>query len=401
MQKTVVVGVGGGIAAYKACDLVRRLRERSLRVRCVMTPNAQRFVTALTLQALSGEPVLTDLVDPRQDATFGHLDFSRSADLLVVAPATADLIGKLAAGLADEPVSAVAVATRAPWLVCPAMNVSMWKSPRVRANVATLAGDPGVQFCGPGEGLLADGDVGPGRLAEVPDIVAAALRLLGTRDDLRGVKVLVTAGPTREPIDPVRYLSNPSSGRMGFALAEAARARGAEVVLVTGPVELPAPAGVRLVQVGTAEEMKRAALAELPGTRLVIAAAAVSDFRPKHAGKSKIKKEKHPEETLELVRTPDVLAALSEAAGKGARRPVFVGFAAETDDLVANAERKLVAKKLDLVVANWVGRKGSGFGSGNNEGVLVAKTGKPQELASMSKLSMAHEVLDRAVKLLK
>jgi phosphopantothenoylcysteine decarboxylase/phosphopantothenate--cysteine ligase len=364
-----------------------------------MTPNAQRFVTPLTLQALSGERVLTDLMDPGQDATFGHLDFSRSADLLVVAPATADLIGKLAAGLADEPVSAVAVATRAPWLLCPAMNTAMWKSPRVRANLATLRGDPGVHLCGPGEGLLADGDVGPGRLAEVPDIVEAVLRLLGPRD-LEGLRILVTAGPTREPIDPVRFLSNPSSGRMGFALAEAARARGADVVLVTGPVALPPPAGVELIEIGTAEEMKQAALAELPGARLVIAAAAVADFKPKQAGKSKLKKEGHAADSLELVRTPDVLAALSEAAGKGARRPVFIGFAAETDDLVANAKRKLVAKKLDLVVANWVGRKGSGFGSPDNEAVLVGKSGKPQELARMSKLAMAHEILDRAVKLL-
>jgi len=396
--KTVVVGVGGGIAAYKACDLVRRLRERSLRVRCVLTPNAQRFVTPLTFQALSGEPVLSDLMDPRQEGAFGHLDVSRSADLFIVAPATADLLGKLAAGLADDPVTAVAVATRAPWLLCPAMNVSMWRSPRVRANLKLLLGDEGVHVCGPAEGLLADGDVGPGRLAEVPAIVEAALRLLGPRD-LQGVKVLVTAGPTREPLDPVRFISNPSSGRMGFALAEAARTRGAQVVLVSGPVDLPAPAGVELVRVDTAEEMLEAALAALPKTRLVIAAAAVSDFKPQHAGKSKLKKDGRQGEALELVRTPDVLASLSEAAGK--RRPVFVGFAAETDDLVANAKRKLGGKKLDLVVANWVGRPGSGFGSPDNEAVLVGKTGKPQELPRMSKLAMAHEILDRAVKLLK
>ncbi|HUB06639.1 MAG TPA: bifunctional phosphopantothenoylcysteine decarboxylase/phosphopantothenate--cysteine ligase CoaBC [Myxococcales bacterium] len=398
-QRTVVLGVGGGIAAYKACELVRRLRERSLRVRVAMTPAAQAFVTPLTFQALSGEPVLSDLLDPRQDEAFGHLAFSRSADLFVVAPATADLLGKLAAGLADDPVTAVAVAARSPWLLCPAMNVSMWRSPRVQANLATLRADPQVHVCGPAEGLLADGDVGPGRLAEVPDIVEAALRLLGPRD-LEGIRVLVTAGPTREPLDPVRFLSNPSTGRMGFALAEAAAARGAAVTLVAGPVELPDPPGVSVTRVTTAEEMKDAALAALPGAGLVVAAAAVSDFRPRHRASSKVKKGS-AETELALERTPDVLLALSEAAGARKDRPLFVGFAAETEDLVKNAREKLATKKLDLVVANRVGLPGSGFASTENEAVLLGKRGEPEALPRMPKAQLAHRILDRVVPLLR
>ncbi len=396
--RTVVVGVGGGIAAYKACDLVRRLRERSLRVRVAMTPNARAFVGPLTFQALSGEAVLTDLLDPRQDQAFGHLDFSRSADLLVVAPATADLLGKLAGGLADDPVTGVALATRAPWLLCPAMNVAMWRSPRVQANLATLREEATVHVCGPAEGLLADGDVGPGRLAEVPDIVEAALRLLAPRD-LEGVRVLVTAGPTREHLDPVRFLGNPSTGRMGFALAEAALARGAAVTLVSGPVELPDPPGVAVRRVTSAEEMAAAALAALPGAGLVVAAAAVSDFRPASPSPTKVKKQAAPRQ-LALERTPDVLLALSEAAPRGKGRPVFVGFAAETEGLVENAREKLAGKALDLVVANRVGLPGTGFAAAENEAILVGKGGEPEALPRMSKLALAHRILDRAAALL-
>ena len=400
-RRTVVVGVGGGIAAYKACDLVRRLREAGLRVRVALTPNAQRFVTALTFQALSGEPALTDLMDPRQDAGYGHLDFARTADLVILAPATADLLGRLAAGLCDDAVTTLIAAARAPLLLCPAMNVAMWENPRIQANVRTLLEDPRVSLCGPTAGLLADGDVGQGRLAEVPDIVEAALRLLTPRD-LQGTRVLVTAGPTREPLDPVRFLSNPSSGRMGFALAEAARARGAEVTLITGPVELPDPAGLRVVRVGTAEELGAAALAALPGTGLILAAAAVSDFRPAERLPSKKKKRDSAAggETVRLVRTPDVLLALSEAAGAGPGRPIFVGFAAETDDLIPNAREKLARKRLDLVVANWVGRPGSGFAAAENEALLVSPDGEPEALPRMSKLALAHRILDRAAALL-
>lgn len=411
---TVVLGVGGGIAAYKVGDLVRRLRGQGLRVRVAMTPMAARFVSPLTFQALSGEPVLTDLADPSQDAAFGHLDLARSADLAIVAPATADLVGKLANGLCDDPVTTTLIATACPLLVCPAMNTAMWDNPSVQRNIERLKADSRVRLVGPGVGLLADGDVGSGRLAEVPEIVKAALEALGLAEldertspelageglDLEGRKLLVTAGPTREPLDPVRFLSNPSSGRMGYALAEAAARRGAEVVLISGPVELPAPAGVDLVRIQTAEQLRDAALAALPGCAAIIAAAAVSDFRPRETLAHKKKKGGSEGETLELIRTPDVLLALSRAAGDGPSRPVLVGFAAETDDLVANARRKLVEKAVDLVVANQVGGEGSAFGSADNQATLVSGEGTEQ-LPRMSKALLAEKILDRVVKLLR
>jgi phosphopantothenoylcysteine decarboxylase/phosphopantothenate--cysteine ligase len=397
--RTILVGVGGGIAAYKACDLVRRLRAERARVRVALTANAARFVTPLTFQALSGEPVLSDLMDPHQEATYGHLDLARGADLMVVAPATADLIGKLAGGLCDDAVTTVAVALRAPLLLCPAMNTAMWENARVQENLAALRADARVAVCGPASGLLADGDVGMGRLAEIDDIVEAAIRLLGPRD-LAGRKVLVTAGPTREPFDPVRFISNPSSGRMGYALAEAAARRGAQVVLVSGPVELTPPPGVSTVMVSTAQEMLEACLTELAGTNLIIAAAAVSDYRPHEASGHKLKKSEG-QSSVVLERTPDILATLSERshAAKG-KRPVLVGFAAETENLAANARAKLAAKRLDLIVANLVGREGSGFGSPTNEAVLLQSGKEDVSLPSQSKLAMAHAVLDRVVGLL-
>jgi phosphopantothenoylcysteine decarboxylase/phosphopantothenate--cysteine ligase len=415
-RATVVLGIGGGVAAYKAGDLVRRLRGQGLRVRVAMTPMAARFVSPLTFQALSGEPVLTDLGDPRQDAAFGHLDLARSADLAVVAPATADLIGKLANGLADDAVTTTLIAARCPWLLCPAMNTAMWESPRVRHNLETLSADPSVTVVGPGVGLLADGDVGAGRLAEIPDIVRAALAALELPElsehagpvgvggpeaglDFEGQKILVTAGPTREPLDPVRFLSNPSSGRMGYALAAAAARRGAEVVLVSGPVHLSAPDGVGVIRVETADQMAAAALAALSGCTAVIAAAAVSDFRPRDVSAHKKKKHGTAVESLELVRTPDVLLELSQAAGDGPRRPVLVGFAAETDDLVENARRKLAEKRLDLIVANRVGGEGSPFGASDNEVTLVGPKAE-EPLPRMSKDLLAERILDRVARLL-
>jgi phosphopantothenoylcysteine decarboxylase/phosphopantothenate--cysteine ligase len=412
---TVVLGIGGGIAAYKVGDLVRRLRGQRLRVRVAMTPMAAHFVSPLTFQALSGEPVLTDLSDPRQDAAFGHLELARSADLAIVAPATADLVGKLANGLCDDPVTTTLIATACPLLLCPAMNTAMWANPKVQRNMDSLRAESRVRVVGPGVGLLADGDVGAGRLAEVPEIVRAALealrleeldestsRLAGlTMDgmDLEGQKILVTAGPTREPLDPVRFLSNPSSGRMGYALAEAAARRGADVLLITGPVELPAPAGIKTVRIQTAEQLRDAALAALPGCTAIIAAAAVSDFRPREVLAHKKKKSGSQGETLDLVRTPDVLLAVSQAAGDGPARPVLVGFAAETDDLVESARRKLLEKRLDLVVANQVGGEGSAFGSSENQATLVDAEGADQ-LPRMSKGLLAEKILDRVVKLL-
>jgi phosphopantothenoylcysteine decarboxylase/phosphopantothenate--cysteine ligase len=399
--RTVVVGVGGGIAAYKACDLVRRLRAEGASVRVALTPNATRFVSALTFQALSGEPVLADLMDASQEGTYGHLTLARAADLMVIAPATADLLAKLRVGMCDDAVTTVAVAARGPFLLCPAMNVAMWESPRVQENLAALRADARVQVCGPTSGLLADGDVGMGRMAEVADIVEAAIALLGPHD-LAGHKVLITAGPTREPFDPVRFISNPSSGRMGFALAAAAARRGARVVLISGPVDLAPPAGVEVRQVTTAEEMLQACLAQMDGTDLVIGAAAVSDYRPVEVKSQKAKKNEGEDlQQVTLARTPDVLATLSaRAREKKSRAPVLVGFAAETENLVANARKKLTGKRLDLVVANLVGKPGAGFGAERNEVVLLQEGREDEVVPSLTKLALAERILDRAVALL-
>ena len=394
-DRTVVLAVGGGIAAYKACEVARLVVRHGGRVRVVMTPAATRFVTPLTFQALSGAPVLLDLFDPEAERTYGHLGLARSADLLLVAPATADLLARLRAGMGDDAVTTTALAVTCPVLVAPAMNTRMWANQAVRENLAALEAR-GWQVVGPGRGELADGDVGEGRLAEPEEIADAAARLLGPRD-LAGRKVLVTAGPTREPIDPVRFVSNPSSGKMGFAAARAAARRGAEVLLVTGPVELPEPQGVRVVRVTTAEEMARAVLAEADGQDLFIAAAAVSDYRPKAPAARKLKKGEW-EESLALARTPDILATLGERLSGKASAPVLVGFAAETEDVVQNARDKLKRKRCDLVVANAVGRPGAGFGSDRNRVSMVGRT----ELAEIegSKDSVADAILDWVIPIL-
>ncbi|HEU4384647.1 MAG TPA: bifunctional phosphopantothenoylcysteine decarboxylase/phosphopantothenate--cysteine ligase CoaBC [Anaeromyxobacteraceae bacterium] len=394
-DRTVVLAVGGGIAAYKACEVVRLVVRHGGRVRVAMTPAATKFVTPLTFQALSGAPVLTDLFDPEAERTYGHLGLARSADLFLVAPATADLLARLRVGLGDDAVTTTALAVTCPVLLAPAMNTRMWASPAVQENLAALK-SRGWQVVGPGRGELADGDVGEGRLAEPEEIADAAARLLGPRD-LAGRKVLVTAGPTREPIDPVRFVSNPSSGKMGFAAARAAARRGAEVLLVTGPVDLPEPQGVRLLRVVTAEEMARAVLAEADSQDLFIAAAAVSDYRPKTASARKLKKGEG-EESLTLSRTPDILAALGDRFSGKASAPVLVGFAAETEDVVQNARDKLKKKRCDLVVANAVGRPGAGFGSDRNRITMVGRT----ELAEIegSKDSVADAILDWVIPIL-
>ena len=394
-DRTVVLGVGGGIAAYKACELVRLVVRHGGRVRVAMTRAATSFVAPLTFQALSGAPVLLDLFEPEAEMTYGHLGLARAADLLVVAPATADLLARLRAGMGDDAVTTTALAATCPVLLAPAMNTRMWANPAVQENLAALKAR-GWEVVGPGRGELADGDVGEGRLAEPEEIAEAVARLLGPRD-LAGRKVLVTAGPTREPIDPVRFVSNPSSGKMGFAAARAAARRGAEVLLVTGPVDHPDPTGVRVVHVNTAEEMAQAVLAEADGQDLFVAAAAVSDYRPKSPAPQKLKKGEG-EESLVLARTPDILAALGDRFGGKASGPVLVGFAAETEDVVQNAREKLKRKKCDLVVANVVGRKGSGFASDRNRVTLVGRT----ELAEIegSKESVADAILDWVVPLL-
>jgi phosphopantothenoylcysteine decarboxylase/phosphopantothenate--cysteine ligase len=387
--RTVVLGVGGGIAAYKACDLARLFVKGGAKVLVAMTPAATRFVGPLTFQALTGAPVLVDLLDADQDHTYGHLQLARAADLMVVAPATADLVARLRAGMADDAVTTTALACEAPLLVAPSMNTRMWQNPAVRDNVRELA-RRGWHVVGPESGLLADGDVGEGRLAAPDAIAAAAARLLGPRDFV-GRRVVVTAGPTREPLDPVRFISNPSTGKMGFAIARVAARRGAEVVLVSGPVELADPVGVRTVRVSTAEEMARAVDAATEDIDVFVGAAAVSDFRPKSPSASKKKKSDEDEEVV-LTRTPDILAGLGKRFAGKSEAPILVGFAAETEALVENARRKLASKRCDLVVANKVGKPGGGFGSDRNRVTLVG----PGERANIdgTKDEVAEAILD-------
>jgi len=388
-NRTVVLGVGGGIAAYKACELARLVVKGGGRVRVAMTPAAARFVAPLTFQALTGAPVLLDLLDPAAEQAYGHLALARLADLVVVAPATADLLARLRAGMADDAVTTTVLAATCPVLLAPAMNTRMWRNPATRENVAALRGR-GMHLCGPAAGELADGEVGEGRLAEPADIALSAARLLG-RQDLAGRRVLVSAGPTREPIDPVRFVSNPSSGRMGYAVARVAARRGAEVVLVSGPTELADPDGVRVVRVVTAEEMARAVEAEAGAMDLFVGAAAVSDYRPARPAAQKIRKGQG-DETLLLSRTPDILAGLGDRFGGEPGAPVLVGFAAETEEVIARAREKLRRKRCDLVVANKVGAPGAGFGGDTNRVALVSAT----ELAEIEgpKEKVAEAILD-------
>ena len=388
-NRTVVIGVGGGIAAYKVCELARLVVKGRGTARVAMTAAAARFVGPLTFQALTGAPVLLDLLDPSADLTYGHLALARMADLVVVAPATADLIGRLRSGLADDAVATTVLAATCPVLLAPAMNTRMWRNPVVQENLAALKAR-GWHVVGPGVGELADGDVGEGRLAEPDEIALAASRLLGNVD-LAGRKVLVTAGPTREPIDPVRFISNPSSGKMGYAVAAVAARRGAAVTLVSGPTLLPDPADVKVIRVDTAEEMARAVEAEAGGIDLFVGAAAVSDYRPKVSSPRKIKKGEG-DETLVLARTPDILAGLGARYAGRRDAPVLVGFAAETDEVIARAREKLKGKRCDLVVANKVGGPGDPFGSDSNRVALVSAT----ELAEIEgpKEKVAEAILD-------
>ncbi len=356
----VLLCVGGGIAAYKALELVRRLREAGAQVQVAMTAGAQHFVTPLSFQALSGNPTRTTLWDSAAEASMGHIELARWADRILIAPATADLLAKLAHGFADDLVTTLCLATTAPITVAPAMNHRMWGHPATQANIATLRGR-GVQVIGPEDGPLAEGESGPGRLSE-PDAIVAALLSAATVDQaLKGLKVVVSAGPTYEDLDPVRYLGNRSSGKMGFAVADSARRRGAEVVLVAGPVHLPTPAGVTRVDVRSAAQMHEAVFAAFPAD-IYIGAAAVADYTPRAPAANKIKKS-NESLALDLVRTPDIL---SEVAAQTQGLKLVVGFAAETENVAGYARGKLVAKRLDLIVANRVGVVDGGFESDQN-----------------------------------
>lgn len=382
----ILLGVTGGVAAYKTPDLVRRLRERGALVRVAMTAGARQFVTALTLQAVSGEAVRTSLWDENAEAAMGHIELARWADKIVIAPATAGFLARLAAGMADDLLATLCLASEAPIYVAPAMNRVMWSHPATRDNVAKL-GERGVRILGPGLGDQACGEVGPGRMLE-PDHIATLL-LASASGALAATTVLITAGPTREPIDPVRYITNRSSGKMGFALAEAAAAAGARVKLVTGPVSLPTPAGVERFDVETAEEMYATVHEELPGADIFIGAAAISDYRPEQAAEHKIKKRRDRLD-LTLTKAPDTLRSV--AALESPVRPFTVGFAAETENLEAHAIRKLEDKRLDMIVANLVG-EGRAFDRDENEVVVFWPEGR-REIALASKRQLARQLVD-------
>ena len=388
----VLLCVGGGIAAYKALELVRRLREAGAEVQVAMTEGAQQFVTPLSFQALSGSPTRTSLWDSAAEASMGHIELARWADRIVVAPATADLLAKLAHGFASDLVTTLCLATTAPITVAPAMNHRMWQHPATQANLATLQAR-GVQVIGPEDGLLAEGESGPGRLSE-PDAIVAALASTPTSTGdaaLRGLKVVVSAGPTYEDLDPVRYLGNRSSGKMGFAVAASAARHGAEVVLVAGPVHLPTPAGVKRVDVRSAAQMHAAVFAAFPAD-IYIGAAAVADYTPRAPAANKIKKS-NESLALDLVRTPDILA---EVAAQTQSLKLVVGFAAETENVAGYARGKLVAKHLDLIVANRVGVADGGFESDQNAMTAFWADGE-RVFTPGAKTRLADELIDLIV----
>ena len=388
----VLLCVGGGIAAYKALELVRRLREAGAEVQVAMTEGAQQFVTPLSFQALSGSPTRTSLWDSAAEASMGHIELARWADRVVIAPATADLLAKLAHGFANDLVTTLCLATTAPITVAPAMNHRMWQHPATQANLATLLAR-GVQVIGPEDGPLAEGESGPGRLSE-PDAIVAALtsaQAPASDDALRGLKVVVSAGPTYEDLDPVRYLGNRSSGKMGFAVAASAARRGADVVLVAGPVHLSTPAGVKRVDVRSAAQMRAAVFAAFPAD-IYIGAAAVADYTPRVPAANKIKKSSESL-ALDLVRTPDILA---EVAAQTQALKLVVGFAAETENVAGYARGKLVAKHLDLIVANRVGVADGGFESDQNAMTAFWAHGE-RVFAPGAKTRLADELIDLIV----
>ena len=394
----IALGVSGGIAAYKAAEIVRLLQDRGIRVQVVMTRAAQEFVRPLTFAALSGEKVITDLFgsDESQanvESAIEHIAIAQAIDALVVVPATADVLARCAQGIANDFLSSLYLATTAPVVVAPAMNVNMWNHAATQGNLEILR-SRGVHIVEPGQGYLACGMTGAGRLAENEAIVAAVMEALGAAQDLAGETVLVTAGPTREKIDPVRYLTNRSSGRMGYAIAEAALRRGARVLLVSGPVAIAAPGGAELTAVETAEEMLAAVLQLLPESTVVIKTAAVADFRPKEAAAQKIKRKGAT--TLELEPTTDILAEVTRRK----TTQLVIGFAAETENVLENARKKLASKALDAIVVNDVSREGIGFDSDRNAVTIISQS-EVVEVPESSKWEVAHRVLDQVVKLRK
>ena len=388
-DKKIVLGVTGGIAAYKAAELVRLLVKSGAEVKVAMTSHATKFVTPLTFEALSGNKVINDMWGP-ETAPMDHITLGQDADLIIIAPATANFIGKLAHGIGDDFLSTMVLAATARILLCPAMNTQMYINPAVQDNLRVLKGR-GCTVMDPEEGGLACRTEGPGRLAEPPDILEEALALV-TAKDFSGLRVLITAGPTIEPIDPVRYITNRSTGKMGFALAKAARMRGAEVTLVSGPTHLKPPRGVSFLSVNTAEEMRESVLEKSRACEVIIKAGAVLDYRPREKAVHKIKKTEESQ-TLELVRNPDILGELGRM--KRDTRCLLVGFAAETQDLIGNAAEKLKRKNLDLIIANDVSRQDAGFEADTNAVKVLYRDGRVEDLPLATKDDVADLLLDR------
>ncbi|MDY6792687.1 MAG: bifunctional phosphopantothenoylcysteine decarboxylase/phosphopantothenate--cysteine ligase CoaBC [Thermodesulfobacteriota bacterium] len=389
-NKNIVLGVCGGIAAYKSVELLRLLKKQGANVRVIMTENAGAFVGPLTFEALSGEMVCSSLFEKRDDASIKHIDWAKAADAVIIAPTTANMIGKLANGIADDALSTFMLAVTCPAGVCPSMNTHMYESRAVKRNLQTLRND-GYVVIEPGAGELACGTTGPGRLPEPEDMVDRLVKML-TIKDMKDKKVLVTAGPTWESIDPVRFITNPSSGKMGYALARAAEHRGGEVTLISGPATIPDPLHVNVVKIKTAQEMAQAVFEHSKKCHIIIKAAAVSDYRPKDNQKHKIKKD-NDEMALDLIKNQDILKEL----GKTKKNQMLVGFAAETRELGKNAGKKLKEKNLDIIVGNLVGDPSSGFGTDTNKVTLFFKDGTKESIPEMEKDEVAHLLLDRIV----
>ncbi|WP_438270822.1 bifunctional phosphopantothenoylcysteine decarboxylase/phosphopantothenate--cysteine ligase CoaBC [Shewanella metallivivens] len=384
-NKKVLLGIGGGIAAYKSADLIRRLKERGADVRVIMTQSAMEFITPLTIQALSGHPVASDLLDPAAEAAMGHIELARWADVVLLAPATANLMARINAGMADELLTTTCLATSAPIIVCPAMNQQMYQNVATQENMANLA-RKGLLIWQPASGHQACGEVGPGRMQEPVTIAEQLVQFFGPKS-LQGHKLLLTAGPTREAIDPVRYISNHSSGKMGFALAQAAAEMGAEVTLVSGPVNLATPAGVKRIDVESAQQMLDAVMQQVEQHNIFIGCAAVADYRIADVADQKIKKSAEKMQ-LALVRNPDILATVAQHT----TRPFTVGFAAETNDVEQYARGKLQRKKLDMIAANDVSIQGLGFNADSNALQVFWQDGS-QQLPATDKLTLARQLL--------
>ena len=390
-DKTVILGITGSISTYKAADLASKLTQAGARVQVIMTESATEFIAPLTLRTLTGRPVITDMFDQALDSGMGHITLAEAADVVAIAPATANVIAKLAVGIADDMLTCTVLATKAPIIIAPAMHAGMFQNPVTQDNLAKLKAR-GFIVAGPAYGRLASGKMGPGRLVEVEEIIAVIKQVIGRSGDLAGKRIVVTAGGTREPVDPVRHIGNRSSGKMGYAVAEAARDRGAEVTLITAPTSLTDPAGIETAHVETAVQMKEAVAKATAKADALIMAAAVADYQPKSVAKAKIKK-KTPNLTLELVRTPDILTEVEGSFVK-------VGFAAESENTVANARQKLQKKQLDIIIANDITDADSGFGTDTNKVTIISKDGKVESLPLLTKREVADRILDRVVGLM-